>query len=103
MSFRSEIIEEEGSPQESSQTEDTNFKNHLPDNCVEYLLFFLDPQLDARKQLSQIENIRKSAIDLANTLTKDHIWQKDEFNLTLKNEKGEYQTRAICYCSDTIC
>ncbi|OBS19220.1 hypothetical protein FPOA_10944 [Fusarium poae] len=102
MSFRSEIIEEEGSPQESSQTEDTNFKNHLPDNCVEYLLFFLDPQLDARKQLSQIENIRKSAIDLANTLTKDHIWQKDEFNLTLKNEKGLLYLHGITDYSDAV-
>jgi hypothetical protein len=88
MSFRSAIIEEEEVPQETSQAEESDFKNHLPDNCVEYLLFFLDSQLDARKQLSQIESIRKSAIDLATTLTKDYIWQKDEFNLTLKNEKG---------------
>ncbi|KAL6923785.1 hypothetical protein FSST1_001059 [Fusarium sambucinum] len=92
MSFKSAIIEEEEIRQESSQMEDANFKDHLPDNCVEYLLFFLDPQPDSRKQLSQIENIRKSAIDLASTLTKDYIWQKDEFNLALKNENGEYQT-----------
>jgi hypothetical protein len=102
MSFRSAIIEEEEPFQETGQ-EETDFKNHLPDNCVEYLLFFLDPQLDARKQLSQIENIRKSAIDLANTLTKDYIWQKDEFNLTLKNEKGEYQTCDVCFCSNALC
>lgn len=102
MSFRSAIIEEEEISQKSGQTEETEFKNHLPDNCVEYLLFYLDPQLDARKQLSQVENIRKSATDLANTLTKDYIWQKDEFNLALKNESGEYQNCTV-RCSDAVC
>lgn len=97
MSFRSAIIEEEEVPQQTSQAEESDFKNHLPDNCVEYLLFFLDSQLDARKQLSQIESIRKSAIDLATTLTKDYIWQKDEFNLTLKNEKGTYKSCKLHY------
>lgn len=63
--------------------------NQLPDNCVEYLLFVLDPQLEARRQLSQIEAVRKSAIDLATSLTGDYIWQKDEFNLTLRNEQGK--------------
>lgn len=90
MSLRSAIIEEEEADvsQEPNQAKETVFKNQLPDNCVEYLLFFLDPQLDGRKQLQQIENIRRSAIDLANTLTKDYIWQKDDFNLALKNEEG---------------
>ncbi|KAG8361755.1 hypothetical protein FVEN_g1345 [Fusarium venenatum] len=102
MSFRSAIIEEEEILQESSQTEDASFKNHLPDNCVEYLLFFLDPQPDSRKQLSQIENIRKSAIDLASTLTKDYIWQKDEFDLTLKNENGLLYLHGITDYSDAV-
>lgn len=65
------------------------FKKQLPDNCVEYLLFILNTRLDARNQLTQIETIRKSALKLANDLTKDYIWQKDEFNLDLKNEQGE--------------
>lgn len=69
--------------------EHDGFERQLPDNCVEYLLFILDSQLDARKQLSQIEAIRKSALQLASSLTKDYIWQKDEFNLELKNEKGK--------------
>lgn len=67
--------------------------NQLPDNCVEYLLFVLDPQLEARRQLSQIEAVRKSAIDLATSLTGNYIWQKDEFNLTLKNEQGKGMRR----------
>jgi hypothetical protein len=98
MSFRSPIIEEEEEFEEIGGTEETNFKNQLPDNCVEYLLFFLDPQLDARKQLSQIESIRKAGIELATSLTKDYIWQKDDFNLSLKNEHGKLWTCLLLMC-----
>ncbi|KAK2938969.1 hypothetical protein FoTM2_002187 [Fusarium oxysporum f. sp. vasinfectum] len=102
MSFRSPIIEEEEFPQQTGDAEETDFKNQLPDNCVEYLLFFIDPQVDIRKQLAQIENIRRSAIELATTLTKDYIWQKDEFNLTLKNENGLVYLHGITDYSDAV-
>ncbi|KAF5724981.1 sgt1 [Fusarium mundagurra] len=102
MSFRSAIIEEEEFPQQKGNAEEANFKNQLPDNCVEYLLFFIDPQVDVRKQLAQVENIRKAAIELAVTLTKDYIWQKDEFNLTLKNENGLLYLHGITDYSDAV-
>ncbi|PCD41911.1 hypothetical protein AU210_004452 [Fusarium oxysporum f. sp. radicis-cucumerinum] len=102
MSFRSPIIEEEEFPQQTGDAEETDFKNQLPDNCVEYLLFFIDPQVDIRKQLAQIENIRRSATELATTLTKDYIWQKDEFNLTLKNENGLVYLHGITDYSDAV-
>ncbi|KAF5692135.1 sgt1 [Fusarium circinatum] len=102
MSFRSPIIEEEGFPPQTGDAEEVNFKNQLPDNCVEYLLFFIDPQVDVRKQLAHIEIVRKSAIELATTLTKNYIWQKDEFNLTLKNENGLLYLHGITDYSDAV-
>ncbi|KAH7245899.1 SGT1 protein-domain-containing protein [Fusarium tricinctum] len=102
MSFRSPIIEEEEEFEETGGTEETGLKNQLPDNCVEYLLFFLDSQLDARKQLSQIESIRKAGIELATSLTKDYIWQKDDFNLSLKNEHGLVYLHGIMDYSDAV-
>ncbi|KPM40170.1 hypothetical protein AK830_g6380 [Neonectria ditissima] len=77
-------------------------KRQLPDNCVEYLLFVLVSQQDARKQLSQIESIRKSALERACSLTKDYIWQKDEFNLELKNEQGLVYLHGITDYSDAV-
>ncbi|KAH6982798.1 SGT1 protein-domain-containing protein [Ilyonectria sp. MPI-CAGE-AT-0026] len=82
--------------------EHDGFERQLPDNCVEYLLFVLDSQLDARKQLSQIESIRKSALQLASSLTKDYIWQKDEFNLELKTEQGLVYLHGITDYSDAV-
>ncbi|PNP84370.1 hypothetical protein FNYG_01999 [Fusarium nygamai] len=103
MSLRPPIIEEEEEfPRQTGDAEEANFKNQLSDNCVEYLLFFIDPQVDVRKQLAQVENIRKSAIELAAKLTKDYIWQKDEFNLTLKNENGLLYLHGITDYSDAV-
>lgn len=73
------------SPQDSTFD---GFERQLPDNCVEYLLF-IDVHQDTRRQLSQIETIRKAALQLSNTLARDYIWQKDEFNLELKTENGK--------------
>ncbi|KAK0386943.1 hypothetical protein NLU13_5256 [Sarocladium strictum] len=60
----------------------------LPENCVEYFLLVIDPQLEPRKKLSQLESIRQAALELAQTLTKDYIWQREEFNLELRTENG---------------
>ena len=66
------------------------FKRELPDNCVEYLLFALDGQADAQTQLHELEAIRKAAMHQSQTLTKDYIWQRDEFSLELKTEDGSW-------------
>lgn len=68
----------------------SGFERELPDNSVEYLIFVIDKKLDARRTFSTLEAIRKEALKLCNELTKDYIWQRDEFNLELKNEGGRY-------------
>ncbi|KAH6890973.1 SGT1 protein-domain-containing protein [Thelonectria olida] len=78
------------------------FQKRLPDNCVEYILFTLDPILDARNQLAQIETIRKAALKLAGDVTKDYIWQKDEFNLELRNEQGLVYLHGVTDYSDAV-
>ncbi|OAQ93119.1 SGT1-like protein [Purpureocillium lilacinum] len=67
---------------------DTGPQSHLPDNSVEYCMFLLEGQVDARRTLSNLESLRKSALELAQTLTADYIWQRDDFNLELKITDG---------------
>ncbi|KAM5352122.1 hypothetical protein ACJ41O_004845 [Fusarium nematophilum] len=98
MSLKSMIVEEELPSQEADQ----RTRSQLSDNCVEYLLFILDPQPEAQRLLSQIESIRKSAIDLTSSLTEDHIWQKEEFSLTLKNEQGLVYLHGITEYGDAV-
>lgn len=78
---------------EDNQPTDTQaqdgFERQLPDNTVEYLLFIVDDQLDARKLLTELEVVRKAAVQLSQTLAGGYIWQRDEFKVELKNETGE--------------
>lgn len=64
------------------------FERILPENCVEYFLLVIEPELQPRRALSSLEGVRKAAIQLSNQLTKDYIWQRDSFNLDIKSENG---------------
>ena len=64
------------------------FPRRLPENCVEYMLFIIDDQLESRKLLSELETVRKAAVQLCDRFTKDYIWQRDAFQLQVKNDKG---------------
>lgn len=69
--------------------QDDGLERQLPENNVEYLLFLVDEQIDVRNHLAGLEIVRKAAVQLSHTFTVDYIWQRDEFNLALKNETGE--------------
>lgn len=65
------------------------FQMSLPENCVEYMLFVIDDQLEAqRTTLSSLETIRKVALQRLGELTKDYIWQREPLKLETKIENG---------------
>lgn len=73
--------------------DDNKFKEYeriLPENCVEYILFVIEADPHPKKITSSLEAVRKAAVQLANQLTKDYIWQRDGFSLETKTDQGEY-------------
>ncbi|KAH8904614.1 SGT1-domain-containing protein [Coniochaeta sp. PMI_546] len=74
----------------------------LPENCIEYMLFILDTQLDNRKVLSSLEEVRKAAFLLTDDITRDYIWQREAFNLELKHEKGLLYLRGSTDYGDCV-
>ncbi|KAI0517693.1 SGT1-domain-containing protein [Xylaria bambusicola] len=70
------------------QTGSEPFPRTLPDNCVEYMLFILETASEPRALLAELENIRRSAMQLCLTTTKDYIWQRDSFQLQVKRADG---------------
>lgn len=61
----------------------------LPENTIEYMLFMIDSQqTEARKTRPRLETIRKSAVELVQSLTKDYIWQREGFEISFKSENG---------------
>ncbi|KAI0138879.1 SGT1-domain-containing protein [Xylariaceae sp. FL1272] len=61
---------------------------HLPDSCVEYMLFILDDRLEPRDLLASLEKVRKAATQLCASTTRDYIWQRDSFQLQVQREHG---------------
>jgi hypothetical protein len=60
----------------------------LPENCMEYMIFIVDQRLEAQNVLPALEKVRKSAMQLSESLTSEYIWQRDSFNLELKTQRG---------------
>jgi hypothetical protein len=73
----------------SSQPDFNSGRGQIAENCVEYYLFIVKQQTDARIQLQELEALRKAAISFCNGLTKNYIWQRGEFHLELKTSQGE--------------
>ncbi|POR36890.1 Protein SGT1 [Tolypocladium paradoxum] len=78
------------------------FERQLSENCVEYFLFLLDGETDARKSLLRLEALRRAAVQLAQTLTKDYIWQRDDFQLELETEQGLRYLHGIADYGDAV-
>lgn len=72
----------------SSDNAFQDFERILPENCVEYVLFIIETDLEPSNSLSSLEAVRKSAIQLCSQLTKDYIWQREAFNLETKSTSG---------------
>lgn len=66
------------------------FRMRLPEDCVEYMLFIIGD-----KSLGKLEIVRKAAVEKANELTKEYIWQREPFRLETKIQKGELRSIRI--------
>lgn len=66
-----------------------------PENCVEYFLFVIDHDLEPRKKLAQLENVRQNTLRHTQDLTKNYIWQREEFTLELRTDKGMLALRQV--------
>lgn len=76
------------------------FPKRLPEDCVEYSLYIIDPKLKSQKDLlSRLEDVRKESLNLLKDLTKDYIWQRDGFKVDMKTGKGTISTT---YCSGGV-
>lgn len=63
----------------------------LPDDCVEYSLFVIDPSLDQNGALEtrlQLSAVKKYANDLQKKWLEDYIWQRQPFNLEIIRDTG---------------
>ena len=61
------------------------FPKHLPENCIEYVIYVINKDNKTNQRLRQVE---QEAIKLSKSLLKDYIWQREAFSLRLQSEDG---------------
>ncbi|KAL8696217.1 MAG: hypothetical protein Q9224_002910 [Gallowayella concinna] len=64
------------------------FPKILPDDCVQYTLYVINERLNSLETRAQLRKVQAAAVSLCKSLLKSFIWQRDEFRLELKQEKG---------------
>ncbi|KAK0648779.1 SGT1 protein-domain-containing protein [Cercophora newfieldiana] len=73
------------------------FRMRLPEDCVEYMLFVVGD-----KSLTKLEAVRKAAIEKAESLTKNYIWQREGFKLETKIQNGLSYLHGITNYGDNV-
>ncbi|CAK7235425.1 hypothetical protein SEUCBS140593_009278 [Sporothrix eucalyptigena] len=71
------------------------FGSALQEDTAEYMLFAIGDgpgatTTPASKPRAMLDQLRKSALELSESLTKDYIWQRDAFDLQLVSRKDEW-------------
>ncbi|TLS23296.1 uncharacterized protein PpBr36_06713 [Pyricularia pennisetigena] len=74
----------------------------LPENCVEYMIFLIDQQLEPSNVLSGLEAVKKGGVQLMESLAKDYIWQRDGFSLEIKSHAGLLHLHGITDHGDSV-
>lgn len=71
--------------------EDFNFESlqrRLPENSVAYSIF-LDDNQNNHQTASRLQLIEKEAQRFVQDLTKNYIWQREDFNLDIRSDSGK--------------
>ncbi|KAI1385280.1 SGT1-domain-containing protein [Hypoxylon trugodes] len=87
---------------EFSQADFDGFPRRLPENCVEYVLFIIDEKLEGRSQFLELENIRKTALQLCDNIAGGYIWQRDSFQLRLERDQDLIYLSGITDYGDSV-
>ncbi|KAK2743266.1 hypothetical protein FQN57_004955 [Myotisia sp. PD_48] len=83
-------------------------KPQLPDDCVEYSLYWISPSdekcVEDQSDLirTSLGKVQKSASELVKKYLKDYIWQRDGFKLELTKEDGFHILRGRTQFGDSI-
>ena len=70
--------------------EDFNgFPKHLPEDCVEYILYTIDPKSQESTGRARLRQILQAATILTKRLLTGFIWQREPFGLDLVHDNGK--------------
>ncbi|KAK4988603.1 hypothetical protein LTR66_007268 [Elasticomyces elasticus] len=62
------------------------FPKHLPEDCVEYVIYVIDEKLKQAERRARLMEIYDAAKKLTKKLLGGYIWQREEFGLSLEQQ-----------------
>ncbi len=65
------------------------FPKLLPDDCVEYILYTIDPKSQESAGRARLRQILQAANTVTKRLLTGFIWQKEPFSLELLHDNGK--------------
>ncbi len=65
------------------------FPKHLPEDCVEYILYTFDPESQESTGRARLRQILQAANTLTKRLLTGFIWQREPFGLDLVHDNGK--------------
>ncbi|CAF9916776.1 MAG: hypothetical protein ALECFALPRED_010865 [Alectoria fallacina] len=78
------------------------FPKILPEDCVEYTIYFLDSKLTDLETRQQLRQVQSAVLKLTNELLKDFIWQREGFKISLEREDGRSFLRGRTNYGDSV-
>lgn len=71
------------------------FPKYLPQDCVEYSLYIIDPKLKDSEVRSELLQIQIAAKIFTKNLLQGFIWQRQGFKLDLVQDRGRITSSSI--------
>lgn len=65
------------------------FPKHLPEDCVEYILYTIGPKSQESTGRARLRQIQQAATILTKRLLAGFIWQRETFSLDLAHDNGK--------------
>ena len=69
------------------------FPKRLPEDTVEYAIFIIDSKLEQAKKATRLRQVLKESESQTREPLSDYIWQRENFELKLELEDGEFTTQ----------
>ena len=78
------------------------FPKCLPDDCIEYTIYIINPKLSDFERREQLRKVRDAGIKLTQKLTKGFIWQREPLTLALERFDGHDVLKGCTNFGDSV-
>jgi hypothetical protein len=87
---------------EQARLGSSDFPRAIPEDCVEYFLYLIDPNLTEFQRRDKLRDIQKASTVLIKKYLKDYIWEREAFSLNLARQDGKSYLKGRTSYGDSV-